>query len=159
MLPWLLAFSLSASPLQESDPGSGATQTATPSYSAEVQAITQEIASQYQAWNARDLDGYMAPFWRSPQLIYVVDSDVVIGWDNVCGLIHREYPPGLDAGHPILERLQVKMVNPDTAVSVEWWTVHFQNADVHGNTSSAWKKLPEGWRAIECHTSSAEFPK
>jgi hypothetical protein len=159
MLPWLLAFSLSASPLQESDQGSGAVQTATPSYSAEVQVITQEIASQYQAWNAHDLDGYMAPFWKSPHLIYVVDSDVLIGWESAYGLIHREFPPGQDSGNPVLERLQVNMVNADTAVSVEWWTVHFRAADVHGNTSSAWKKFPEGWRAIACHTSSAEFPK
>ena len=66
---------------------------------------------------------------------------------------------GQDAGIPLLERLQVNVVSPDTAVSVEWWTVHFRGADVHGNTSSAWKKFPEGWRAVESHTSSAEFSR
>jgi ketosteroid isomerase-like protein len=159
MLPWILAFSLSASPLQETDPGSLSPSTATPNFSAEVKTITQVIANQYQAWNARDIDGYMAAFWRSPLLIYVVDSDVLIGWDNAYGLIRREFPPGQDAGNASLERLQVNVASPDVAVSVEWWTVHFRGADVHGNTTSAWKKFPEGWRAVECHTSSAEFSK
>jgi hypothetical protein len=159
MLPWLLAFSLTASPLQESDKGSGAAQTATPSYSAEVQAITQEISNQYQAWIARDFDGYMAAFWRSPLLIYVVDSDVLIGWDNAYGHLLREFPARQDAGNPVLERLQVNVINSKTAVSIEWWTMHFSSVDVHGNTSSAWIKFPEGWRAVECHTSSAEFAK
>jgi ketosteroid isomerase-like protein len=157
MLPWILAFSLSATPLQETDPGSVAPSTA--AYSAEVQAITKAISNQYQAWTARDFDGYMAAFWKSPLLIYVVDSNVLIGWDNAYGHLQRQFPAGQDAGEPVLERLQVNVVSPDSAVSVEWWTVHFRGVDVHGNTSSAWKKFPEGWRAVECHTSSAEFAR
>jgi ketosteroid isomerase-like protein len=159
MLPWILAFSLSATPLQETDPGSVAPSTAAATYSAEVQAITKAISNQYQAWTARDFDGYMAAFWKSPLLIYVVDSNVLIGWDNAYGHLQRQFPAGQDAGEPVLERLQVNVVSPDSAVSVEWWTVHFRGVDVHGNTSSAWKKFPEGWRAVECHTSSAEFAR
>jgi hypothetical protein len=159
MLPWVLAFSLSASPLQETDPGTMSPSKATVDSSTDVQLITEEIAHQYQAWNARDIDGYMSAFWKSPQLIYVIDSDVRIGWDSAYGKVHREFPPGQDPGHPVLERLQVNVVSPDTAVSLEWWTVHFIGVDVHGNTSSAWRKFPEGWRIIECHTSSSEFTK
>jgi hypothetical protein len=159
MLPWVLAFSLSASPLQETDPGTMSPSKATADSSADLQLITQEIAHQYQAWNARDIDGYMSAFWKSTQLIYVIDSDVRIGWDSAYGKIRREFPPGQDPGHPVLERLQVNVVSPDTAVSVEWWTVHFIGVDVHGNTSSAWRKFPEGWRIIECHTSSSEFAR
>jgi hypothetical protein len=157
MLPWVLAFSISASPLQETDPGTMSPSKATADSSADVQLIIQEIVHQYQAWNARDIGAYMAAFWKSPQLIYVIDSDVSIGWDSAYGKIRREFPPGQDPGHPVLERMQVNVVSPDTAVSIEWWTVHFFGVDVHGNTSSAWRKFPEGWRIIECHTSSSEF--
>ncbi|MBV8417238.1 MAG: DUF3225 domain-containing protein [Verrucomicrobia bacterium] len=159
MLPWILAFSLSAAPLEESDPGTAAPSAVSPNYSADVQLITQQIAKQYQSWIARDIDGYMAAFWKSPLLVYVIDSDVAIGWDNAYGMVRRDFPAGQDAGHPVLERLQVNVIGPDAAVSVEWWTVHFRGADVHGNTSSAWRKFSEGWRTIECHTSSSEFPK
>jgi Protein of unknown function (DUF3225) len=112
-----------------------------------------------EAWSAHDIDGYMAPFWKSPLLIYVVDSEVLIGWDGAYGMVRREFPNAQDAGNPVLERLQVNVISADAAVSVEWWTVHFRGTDVHGNTSSAWKKFPEGWRTIECHTSSSEFSK
>ena len=76
MLPWILAFSLSAAPMEESDPGTAAPSAVSPDYSADVQLITQLISKQYQSWIARDIDGYMAAFWKSPLLVYVIDSDV-----------------------------------------------------------------------------------
>ena len=158
MLPWILAFALSSAPMKESDPAAVSPPTASPDYSAEVQQITEQIAKQYQAWSAHNIDGYMAPFWKSPLLIYVIDSDVILGW-AAYGTVRREFPDSQDAGIPALERLQVNVISADAAVSVEWWTVHFRGADVHGNTSSAWRKFPEGWRTIECHTSSSEFSK
>ena len=157
MLPWILAFALSSAPMQESDPAALLPPTASPDYSAEIKQITGQIAKQYEAWSAHDIDGYMAPFWKSPQLIYVVDSEVIIGWDGAYGMVRRDFPNAQDAGNPVLERLQVNVISADAAVSVEWWTVHFRGTDVHGNTSSAWRKFPEGWRTIECHTSSSEF--
>jgi len=159
MLPWILAFGLSTAPLQESDPGGVSSSTASPDYSADVQLITDQIARQYQSWKAGDIEGYMAAFWKSPLLVYIIDSDVLFGWTNAYDIIRRDFPAGHDVGNPVLERLQVNSVTADTAVSVEWWTVHFKAVDVHGNTSSTWNKFPEGWRIIECHTSSSEFSK
>src|SRR5438132_14217 len=144
MLPWILAFSLSTTPMQESDPNSR--QSASADSSTEVKMITEQIAKQYQSWAARNIDEYMAPFWKSPLLVYIVDSYVMIGWENAYGLVRRDFPAGQDAGDPVLERLQVNLAGSDAAVSVEWWTVHFKAVDVHGNTSSAWRKFPEGWR-------------
>ena len=68
MLPWILAFALSSAPMQESDPATLLPPTASPDYSAEIKQITGQIAKQYEAWSAHDIDGYMAPFWKSPQL-------------------------------------------------------------------------------------------
>jgi Protein of unknown function (DUF3225) len=157
VLPLILAFSLSTTPMLESDPGVVSSSTTAPDYSVEEKVITAEIARQYQSWTARNIDGYMAPFWKSPLLVYIVDSYVMMGWDSAYGLIQRDFPVGHDAGNPALERLQINIAGPDAAVSVEWWTVHFKAVDVHGNTSSSWRKFPEGWRIIECHTSSSEF--
>ena len=49
MLPWILAFSLSAAPMEESDPGTAAPSAVSPDYSADVQLITQQISKQYQS--------------------------------------------------------------------------------------------------------------
>lgn len=157
MLPWILAFSLTTAPMHESDPSGVLSSTASPNYSADVQRITEQIAKQYQSWRVGDIEGYMAAFWKSPLLVYIIDSDVVFGWDNAYGIVRRDFPSGRDAGNPVLERLQVNAVTADTAVSVEWWTVHFKAVDVHGNTSSTWNKFPDGWRIVHCHTSSSEF--
>jgi hypothetical protein len=159
MWPWILAFSLSTAPMQESAPNGESPSTASPDSTADVQLITDQIAKQYQSWKAGNIEGYMAAFWKSPLLVYIIDSDVVFGWTNACGVIRRDFPAGRDVGTPVLERLQVNTVTSNTAISVEWWTVHFKAVDVHGNTSSTWNKFPEGWKIVECHTSSSEFSK
>jgi hypothetical protein len=159
MLLWILAFSLTTAPVHEFDPNGVPPATISPNYSADKQLITSLIAKQYQSWRVGDIEGYMAAFWKSPLLVYIIDSDVVFGWANAYGMVRRDFPSGGDAGNPVLERLQVNAATADTAISVEWWTVHFNAFDVHGNTSSTWNKFPEGWRIIQCHTSSSEFSR
>jgi hypothetical protein len=49
----------------------------------------------------------MAAYWKSPLLIYIIDSDVAFGWNEAHGIVRRDFPAGHDTGNPALERLQV----------------------------------------------------
>ena len=40
-------------------------------------------AKEYQSWSARNIYGYTATFWKSPLLVYIVGSYVMIGWDRI----------------------------------------------------------------------------
>ena len=90
--PWILAFSLSTAPMQESAPNGEPPSIASPDSTADVQLITDQIAKQYQSWKAGDTEGYMAAFWNSPLLVHIIDSDVVFGWTNAYGVIRRDFP-------------------------------------------------------------------
>jgi hypothetical protein len=40
----------------------------------DVQDMTAAIDRQYKAWINHDMEGYLAAFWRSPFLIYIIDG-------------------------------------------------------------------------------------
>ena len=124
----------------------------------DAEQIASLLAQQYSAWNSHDIDNYMQVFWRSPLLIYVTEGTIWTGWDQVKANVERNFPNKASMGHAILERLQTNVIAPDTATTIEWWTVYFPAAKVHGFTTSTWRKFPEGWRVIEIHTSTLELP-
>lgn len=124
----------------------------------DAQQIASLLAQQYAAWDAKDIEGYMQVFWRSPLLVYVTEGAIWTGWDQVKANVERQYPDKNNMGHPVLERLQTNVVSPETATTIEWWTVYFPAAKVRGFTTSTWRKFSEGWRMIETHTSTLELP-
>jgi len=119
----------------------------------DVQDMTAAINRQYKAWIDHDIDGYLAAFWRSPFLIYIIDSTIVVGWDEVSQFARSQYPDWNDSGTPVLENLDVNTIDSDTAITLEVWTIKFKAYSIHGNTSSTWRKMSEGWRIVEAHTS------
>jgi ketosteroid isomerase-like protein len=124
----------------------------------DVQFITQVLNDQYAAWNRHDIDAYMAAFWQSPSLIFVTEGQVCLGWQDTKAMFERNYPDRQSMGIAIPERIQVNMVSDDSATTLEWWTVRFKKANVHGISTASWRRFSEGWRIIENHTSSAESP-
>jgi hypothetical protein len=159
MLLYLLALALTANPMLVTAPTDVA-PAATPALTVQqedVQAITQVLNDQYAAWNRRDLDGYLEAFWKSPNLLYELDTQVVFGWEDAKAMIERDYANRDAMGIAIPERIQVNVISADNATTVDWWTVQFKTTRVHGISTAAWKKFPEGWRMITAHASSSEF--
>jgi hypothetical protein len=100
----------------------------------------------------------MSLFWRSPLLIYVTDISVWTGWEQVIANVRRQYPDPHNMGKIILERLQTNVLSSDSVTTVEWWTFVFPaGGKTRGFTTSSWRKLPEGWRIVEGHTSALDY--
>jgi uncharacterized protein (TIGR02246 family) len=127
--------------------------------SSDAREIADLVSKQYSAWNAGDIAGYLSVFWNSPKLLYVSEYAIWRGWNEVKANLERQFPDPSKMGHPVLEHLETNMVAVDTATTLETWSVTFPSAVVvHGVTSSAWHKQPEGWRIIEGQTSVVESP-
>ena len=156
---FFLAMTLGADPrpLPESPPAANVIKGPADQQS-DAQQIAALLAQQYAAWNARDLDGYMRVFWRSPLLVYITEGAVYTGWDQVRANIQRDYPDKNAMGNAVLERLQTNVISSGTALTIEWWTVYFRAAKVRGVTSSTWCKFPEGWCVIHVHTAALDAP-
>jgi hypothetical protein len=158
MLPILVAIALNSKDLL---PRSISRPETNAAHGSNIQRTdTDEIADiveqQFAAWNRRDIDGYMKAFWASPLLVFAVEGEVWIGWNQVRANLLQEYSDTERMGNSILERLQTNIVSPETATTVEWWSIAFHLAKVRGFTTSAWHKFPDGWRIIQGHTSVLE---
>jgi hypothetical protein len=158
MFPVVLAITLNSSQLVASSspvPGMVA-PTESEVQRSDAEEIADLVGRQSAAWNHHDIDGYMKVFWGSPQLIFAVEGEVWIGWDQVKASLIHEYSDRERMGNLMLERLQTNIISTETALTVEWWSIMFGVTRVRGFTTLAWHKFSNGWRIIEGHTSVLE---
>ena len=158
MLPVVFAITLNSSELVPSSstiPGMHAPMGSEVPRS-DSEEISDLVVRQFAAWNRHDIDAYMKAFWGSPLLVFAVEGEVWVGWDQVKANLIQEYSDRERMGNSILERLQTNIVSTETALTVEWWSIMFGVTKVRGFTTSAWHKFANGWRIIEGHTSVLE---
>jgi hypothetical protein len=123
-----------------------------------AQEITDLILKGFDRWNARDLDGYMELFWKSPDLVYAFDNQVTWGWADLRAELLRGYPDRSAMGVATSERLEIRVLNADFATAVNSWSMQFPRVKVLGTSVMTVRKFAEGWRIISGHTSSSELP-
>ena len=120
----------------------------------ELEQIAALLAKQYAAQEERDISAYMQLFWKSPLVAHFTEKSVAIGWDQVKANVKREFSTRPGQVHPVLERLRTSLLDDQTALTIEWWTLVFLRGNVRGFTSSTWHKFPEGWRIIQAHANT-----
>ena len=56
------------------------------------------------------------------------------------------------------KRIQVRLLKPDLALALTWWTINFpsSNQEVVGDTTMNLQKFDDGWKIIASHTSFTE---
>jgi hypothetical protein len=56
-------------------------------------------------------------------------------------------------------RIQVKLLRPDLALALTWWTIAFPSSkqQVVGNTTMNLQKFEDGWKVVAAHSSTAEM--
>jgi uncharacterized protein (TIGR02246 family) len=132
--------------------------TSTSSDQADIQAINFLLTNMDHQWNAHDIDGYMSAFWKSTELLVVVQEEQYQGWET----LYKAYKSGFQdpntMGTSEASRIQIKLLRPDFAVASNWWNVSYPNSKIHvvGNTMMDLQKLPDGWKIIAAHSSFAE---
>jgi hypothetical protein len=55
------------------------------------------------------------------------------------------------------KRIQVKLLKPDLALALTWWSVTFPSSklNVVGNSTMNLQKFSDGWKIVASHTSIA----
>ena len=56
-------------------------------------------------------------------------------------------------------RIQVRLLKPDLALALTWWTIKFPSSkqNVVGNTTMNLQKFDDGWKIVASHTSTNEM--
>jgi ketosteroid isomerase-like protein len=56
-------------------------------------------------------------------------------------------------------RIQVKLLKPDLALALTWWSISFSNSKqkVVGNSTINLEKFEDGWKIVASHSSTTEM--
>jgi len=125
----------------------------------DAQQIYDLMLKMLDRWNAHDIEGYLEVYWNSPELLIVVDSEQFVGWQQLHDSYLNGYPDRNSMGFIEPGRIQVKLLKPDLALALTWWSISFPNSKqkVVGNTTMNVQKFDGVWRVIAAHTSTAEM--
>ncbi len=119
-----------------------------------AQAVRRVLDDQVAAWNKGDLKGFMAGYWRSPDLTFFSGKDKTRGWDATLERYQKRYQAeGKEMGKLTFRDLEIDVLSPDGAWVRGRWQLELSKETVGGLFTLIFKKRPEGWRIVHDHTS------
>jgi uncharacterized protein (TIGR02246 family) len=123
----------------------------------DAQQVHEVLLKMLDRWNAHDIEGYMGVYWKSPELLVVVDAEQFNGWQQLHDSYMNGYPDRSAMGFIQPKRIQVKLLKPDLALALTWWSVAFPTSkqNVVGNSTMNLQKFNDGWKIVASHTSIA----
>jgi beta-aspartyl-peptidase (threonine type) len=116
------------------------------------------LESQVAAWNRGDLEGFMASYWRSPELVFCSGATLTRGWDATLERYRKRYQAdGREMGMLRFEGLEVQRLGPDAAFARgEYWLRMSDGQQPHGRFTLVLRRMDGAWRIVHDHTSAAE---
>jgi uncharacterized protein (TIGR02246 family) len=125
----------------------------------DAQQVYELLLKMLDRWNAHDIEGHLEVYWKSPELLVVVDSEQFNGWQQLHSSYINGYPDRNSMGYISPARIQVKLLKPDLALALTWWSITFPNSKqkVVGNTTMNLQKFDDGWKIVAAHSSTAEM--
>jgi uncharacterized protein (TIGR02246 family) len=107
-------------------------------------------------WNAHDIEGHLEAYWKSSELLVVIDSEQFNGWQQLHDSYVNGYPGATAMGFVEPTRIQVRLLKPDLALALTWWTINFPSSHqkVIGNTTMNLQKFDDGWKIVASHSST-----
>jgi hypothetical protein len=95
-------------------------------------------------------------YWKSPELLVVADSEQFNGWQQLHDSYLNGYPDPGAMGFIQPKRIQVKLLRPDLALALTWWSITFPSSKQKtvGNTTMDLQKFGDEWKVIAAHSST-----
>ena len=111
---------------------------------------------QVEAWNRGDLEGFMAGYWKSPDLVFFSNGTETRGWQATLDRYRARYQAeGKQMGTLDFPQLEILTLGPEAAMARGRWRVKMPDGkESSGMTSVVFRRLPEGWRIVHDHSSA-----
>ena len=117
-------------------------------------AIRMMLERQSAAWNAGDIEGFMAAYWRSPRLTFASGDTITRGWESTLAGYRERYPTRASMGTLTFDDLRITGLGSSDALVVGRWRLH-RDQPVGGVFSLVVRRLGRQWRIVHDHTSRA----
>lgn len=117
--------------------------------------IQKVLNAQVAAWNRGDLDGYMAGYWRSPDLEFYGGDTITKGFDETLARYKERYQSGgREMGHLDFSELAIHPNPSDTAWASGRWHLKMKDgSERKGLFTIILRKTPGGWKIVHDHSS------
>lgn len=121
-------------------------------------AARSVLDAQVEAWNRGDLEGFMAGYWRSSDLVFCSGATVTKGWDETLARYRKRYQSeGREMGHLCFKGLEMIPLGDDAALARgAWRLVMADGKEPHGLFTLLLRRVDGAWRIVHDHTSTGE---
>jgi ketosteroid isomerase-like protein len=121
-----------------------------------VREIRSVLDRQVEAWNRRDLEGFMEGYWNSPELTFYSGGTKTAGWKETLGRYRNTYQSeGAEMGRLGFTEIQIEMLGPASALVRGRWRLKMQSGEPNGLFTLIFRRLPGGWKIVHDHTGSS----
>ena len=119
-------------------------------------AIRKVLDDQVAAWNRGDLEGFMAGYWKSDDLVLYSGGDIPKGWQATLERYRRRYQAeGKAMGTLTFADVDVQPLSSEHAFVRGKWKLVMPDASNPGGLFTLLMKRIDGqWRVVHDHTSA-----
>jgi len=120
--------------------------------SKQIAAIMQV---QQESWNEGDLEGFMAPYWKSDSLSFIGKMGVTRGWQQTLDNYKKSYPDKASMGQLSFDILTIDVVSKDAANVIGRWHLkrNVDKGNLDGHFTLLLKKINNLWVIVSDHSS------
>ena len=122
----------------------------------ERDSITDVLMAQQDAWNAGDIDAFMAGYWQSPDLRFASGGSVTRGWQATRDRYHARYSDRSIMGMLSFDQLEVVELSDDAAIVHGAWLLTRENDAPSGLFTLVFRKIDGAWLIVSDTTTSAD---
>ncbi len=136
LVSWLILLGLAARP---AFPGASRAQA--------EKDILDILEKQKTSWNDRDIEGFMAYYWKSAEFTFQSAQNRLRGWDALLQRYRKSYS-GENWESLDFTDLEIRVLTEDCAYVLGRWRLGSGEKLREGMFTIVLKRFPEGWRII-----------
>ena len=122
--------------------------------SSAASAVHDLLKRQQDAWNAKDMPGFLSHYQMTDDTTFYADGTIEQGWVMI-GDRYTKRPPE-KMGRLEFTGLRIDMMSPDRAAVRGRWATDDGREQRSGLFTLLMRRLPEGWKIVHDHTSEAK---
>lgn len=119
----------------------------------DITRIRALMDTQTKAWNAGDIDGFMATYWRSDSLLFIGKSGVTYGWQGTLNNYKKNYPDKAAMGSLAFNLLEFKKLAADAYFVVGKWHLTRTAGNLSGHFTLVIRRIDGDWKIVADHSS------
>jgi uncharacterized protein (TIGR02246 family) len=116
-------------------------------------AIRKLLATQTEAWNRGDIEGFMQTYWKSDSLLFIGKNGVKRGWQQTLANYKKSYPDTAAMGQLSFDILVVKPLSPEYYYVVGKWMLARTAGNLSGHYDLLLRKIKGQWLIVADHSS------